>query len=278
MTRNEFIDWLSRLVADGEMSEEDAAAWLVSFDLGTLPPHWQLPQPISEGVRGPDEAARDAALIALLLLLARPGQPPPAQLRPLSPQTATAQADAVQVAFEQAASTLAAQLAGEALTVAAWQAALLVEVERHILQQMMLANGNQALTPAQLDRLERLIWEQSAYLQRFADTVALRIGLETPWSEAYLAHRAGLYGGVGRAEFFRSDEEARLARGDLGDGWVIEYVAVDDRGTCSPCHNAQGFYLPGQGPYPGEICLGRGACRCRRVAQYRPEIYVRLAG
>lgn len=274
MTRNEFIDWLSRLVADGEMTEDDAAAWLVAFDLGTLPAHWQLPQPVSEGVRGPDETARDAALIALLLLLARPGQPPPTQLRPLPSQTATAQADAVQTAFEQAAAQLAAQLANNSLTIAAWQTALLAEVERHILQQMMLANGNQALTPAQLARLERMVWEQSAWLQRFADQAALRFNQETPWSEAYLAHRAAMYGGVGRAEFYRSGEEAQ----GWGEGWVIEYIAVDDRGTCSPCHNAQGLYLPGQGPYPGEICLGRGACRCRRVAQHRPEIYVRLAG
>jgi len=79
-------------------------------------------------------------------------------------------------------------------------------------------------------------------------------------SEAAVAQRSALYSGAGRAEWFRARE--------LGapDGSLVDYVAVDDNVTCHPCFGAEenGPYKPGEGPFPGEVCLGRGSCRCRR--------------
>ena len=96
----------------------------------------------------------------------------------------------------------------------------------------------------------------------------------------YLAERAAQYGGIGRAIYFMSYEALGLPRQGDGSapGVVIRYVAIDDAGTCSPCHNAQGYYLPGQGPYPGQICLGRHHCRCRRETLYDPAMYFSLLG
>ena len=42
--------------------------------------------------------------------------------------------------------------------------------------------------------------------------------------------------------------------------------------NCSPCSAARGYYPLSSGPYPGQICLGGGACRCERVVIYAPEI------
>jgi hypothetical protein len=272
VTRDEFIDLLARLVADGELTELDAADLLAEFDAGKIT---DVPSvlPTPEAIRPPDDGAPELALLALLALLASRNRP---TLRPFSRGTAIGMANAAQAVFERNVTNLAAALSNGDIALANWQRSMLAEVEDHVLQQMFLANGDIVLTPLQAARLRTHVAEQGAYLQRFADQAALRTGQGTPFTEGYIANRSRLYGGVGRSEFFRGSEEAAVARGDVGDGWVFEYIAVDDRGTCSPCHAAQGFYLAGQGPMPGQICLGAGYCRCRRVAQYNPEMYRNL--
>lgn len=272
MTRDEFIDLLSRLVADGELTELDAADLLAEFDAGKIT---DVPSVLraQEAIRPPDDHNSELALLALLALLASRNRP---TLRPFPPRTALTMANAAQAIFERNVTNLAAALSNGDIVLADWQRSMLAEIEEHVLQQMFLANGEAVLTPLQRARLQTIVAEQGAYLQRFADQAALRQGLGTPFSEAYTANRSQLYGGVGRSEFFRGSEESAVARGDVSDGWVFEYIAIDDRGTCSPCHAAQGFYLPGQGPMPGQICLGAGYCRCRRVAQYNPEMYRNL--
>lgn len=63
-------------------------------------------------------------------------------------------------------------------------------------------------------------------------------------------------------------------------GYVVDYRAVDDRGTCDPCLQAEqnGPYLANEGPMPAAVCLGRGRCRCRRELVYDPAAYARLRG
>ena len=276
MTRDEFIDLLARLVADGDLTELDAQDLLAQFDAGEIT---DVPSvlPTPEAIREPKDDNRGVALVLLLALLATYGRP---QLRPLPPRTSAALANAIQDQFAARVADLAARFGAGDIILTEWQRRMLDEVEQHVLQQMYLGNGQSALTQAQVERLRTIVQEQGAYLQRFADQTALRIGQGTPFSEAYIANRGRLYGGIIRDEYFRSSEEAGAARGDYGAGWVVDYRAVDDRNTCSPCYQAEqaGPYLVGEGPMPGTVCLGGGSCRCERVPRYDPAAYNLLAG
>ena len=59
---------------------------------------------------------------------------------------------------------------------------------------------------------------------------------------------------------------------------MIHYVARGDQNTCGPCNHATGYYLVGTGPMPGQVCLGRDACRCTRELVYDLERYRALGG
>ena len=275
MTRDEFIDLLARLVADGELTEDDAADLLVQFDAGEIT---DVPSvlTVAEAIREPNENRQGAALgilIGILVAVTRRNQ-----LRPLPPVASLRMVNAVQDAFNRRIEGLAASLANEGLPLAQWQRNMLDEVEQHVLQQMYLANGSEVLTAAQQARLRTIVQEQGAYLQRFADQAALRIGQGSPFTEGYIANRSRAYAGVGRGEFFQSSEEAGAARGDIGAGWVVDYISRDDRNTCTPCLDAEraGPYLPARGPMPGVVCLGRSYCRCRRMPRYDPTAYRNL--
>ena len=95
-----------------------------------------------------------------------------------------------------------------------------------------------------------------------------------PLSEAYIANRADQYAGEGWAAWFEASERELTGQ----DGFVVDYIARDDGATCSPCRFAMqdGPYLPGTGPYPGQVCLGAGNCRCERRPRFAPEEWARL--
>lgn len=61
-------------------------------------------------------------------------------------------------------------------------------------------------------------------------------------------------------------------------GYVYDYIALDDNAVCSPCMDAEANspYIGGQGPMPGQVCLGGGNCRCYRIGRYAPEVAARL--
>lgn len=262
MNRDDFIDLLARLVADGELSEDQAADILRQFDDGILADSWQLPLPLREAIRKHNRENERLALLALLALLSSKGQP---ALRPFSLLTGRRLADSVQGEFESRVDDLARLLTDGKLTLSGWQQGMLDEVERHVIQQMYLGNGTERLTRAQLSQLDTIMAEQGAFLQRFADHAALTAGQGQPWSEDYIANRSRAYGGVGRGEYFRSNELAMLARGDIGTDAKCYYVSRDDRSTCDPCLTAErrGPYEIGSNhPVPGEVCLGRSNCRC----------------
>ena len=266
MTRDEFIDLLSRLVADGELTELDAADLLAQFDAGQIT---DVPSVLltPEAIREPDDKATELALLALLLLLSGRGRP---TLRPFPPKTAIAMANAVQAVFERRVTNLAAALSNGDIALAGWQRDMLAEVEDHVLQQMYLANGDAILTAAQRARLRTIMQEQGAYLQRFADQAALRTGQDAPFGEGYLANRSRAYGGVGRGEFFRGQTEAMLARGEIDANALVYYISQDDRKTCFNCLDAQNrgpYRVDGPYPVPGQVCLGRSNCRC--TLEYR---------
>src|SRR5690606_361862 len=115
----------------------------------------------------------------------------------------------------------------------------------------------------------------------FADEVAARRmlemeGLGTAMTEKQVAARARMYRGPARALFYEVGETREAE--ERGEGWVAEYEAVDDRGTCDPCTQAElnGPYLLARGPFPGSVCRGGGLCRCTREIVYGPAAYERL--
>lgn len=153
-----------------------------------------------------------------------------------------------------------------------WHRRMRNRVARNILENATLGNGG-PLTPQQIEALIPSIREQEAYLQRFAQEIAARQAAGRPMSEAQIVQRARMYNGVAQREFYlhKEGQEQR-------EGLVVDYIPQDDDGTCSPCHDAGrgGPYLPGEGPMPGDVCLGRGKCRCRREVRYDMAAYIEL--
>lgn len=144
------------------------------------------------------------------------------------------------------------------------------------LEQASLGAGRRLL-PSELSALDSRLRVQLAYLSRFADRLALGFvegSPLSPMSEAAIRARLVLYRGEVRAAFYAAQEF------DTPEGYVADYVAVDDGGTCGPCHSAgaRSPYLPGDpdSPYPGRVCRGRGRCRCRRELRYAPDEAARL--
>lgn len=265
--RDAFIALLARLVVDGVLSESDAHDLVVQFDAGELGDNWELPLPTAQAIRGHD---RDKEKVALaLLLLLSDGRP----LKSLTEAQRIRVAHQLQDVFANTTQNAAGLRAENKLTIVAWQSAMLTFIDTHLTRQAVLGTGG-LLTDAQNVRVDQAMVEQSAYLQRFADHAALQAGRGEPYSEEYIANRSQMYGGPALGEFFQANEEAQ---GDE-EGYVWQYIAIDDKGTCSPCHSAQGFYLNGQGPMPGTICFGGAKCRCRRERVYNPAEYQRLIG
>lgn len=271
-----------RLVAEEIITEEQKGQLLVLWDRGEIDPD-ALPIPVEDFVSpvDVDEAMIAAALLLVALTLGSGTNPAavsvvPAQLATMQQRGLIRLANALQDEFVAQAQTLAAKLSGGHMTVGQWQAETATLIERHTVGQTVIGNRGRPLSRAQIQDLSRDMQVQRAYLSRFSDTVSASGLNGEGLSEGYIAQRTQTYGGVGREAFFRTNE-AWFQR-EEGPGWVSEYVAIDDGGTCSPCHHAQGFYLLGTGPNPGSVCLGRGSCRCERRVVFNLDEYNRLRG
>ena len=278
MTRDEYLLLLAEAVQRGALGEENARWLLAQFDAGELRPEW-LPVPTDQALelmRQPvdaDEGDGDEALAALLLLLAALGLRRERYLlgRRLAQDSRRAARDVLRARWESSVTRLAGDLVATG-DVGAWQSAMTTEIRRYYIGQMTGGMGR-SLKAQEMAQLERILEGQAGYLTRFAGDVGARLGLGNPFSEGYLAQRSRMYGGQAWSLWHRSNEF-----GEDTPGWVVEYVAVDDMGTCAPCSAAQGYYLPGSGPFPGEICEGGSNCRCERVLVYALDIYRQLGG
>ncbi len=280
MERAEFAALLLRLVDDGTIDTAQAADLLALYDAGDLG-RPDLPQPPAQAIRGLDSNDVAAALLLLLLLLGRGASTTaPATMPTLASAARLALATQLQEDFGRTVGHLAARLARGEIAVGDWQAIMGATLRTHHSQMVLTGLGADGLTGAQLARMDALLREQMAYLSRYADQIAVRQMMGSAWGEGYLANRSQQYAGVAWEQFWRHTEEANEANGDTGWGWVYDYISEDDASTCDPCLEAEieGPYLSGQGPYPGQICLGRGACRCERRARYDPVIYLALVG
>ena len=283
MTQHDrLIALLSQLVADGQITEEQAAGVLLTWreiaDLDAI-----LPLPLAEAIQ--EEPTDDAAILAILLAVlgarAAGARRSADILARLAPQYRRPVVDMIQDYHAAAVTELAEELADGRISLSQWQRRV-----RTLNQQTTrtLAQMGAGLRVGQLeDRIAGAQLTQAAYLQRFAEQIAAgQLAARFPalfpdgpgaLSVAQIAQRAAMYSGTGRAIYFEGAE----LEGER-PGWVVRYVARDDDHTCSPCRDAEGYYLPGDGPYPGEVCLGGGACRCARVMEFDPERYAQLAG
>jgi len=186
-----------------------------------------------------------------------------------------------------------------------WHERMLGRVRRDLLQQARLGKGG-SLTADELGDLQDVMDDQAERLKRFADEIATRNELaenaetaarrqlqeegEEVTEEAVeelaeefrarkmttdqVAARSRMYKGRGYQKFWEFNEQ------DAGEDVVVDYIAVDDPSTCSPCKAAEAGspYLPGQGPMPGSICLGGGHCRCERSRRVDAEAAAQLRG
>lgn len=282
ISRDAFLALLVRLLEDEAISEAQAEILLEQFDAGEIPP---LFPPLSPETveRGIDERIVLAALLLLALALgqrdAAQAIGAPAAARALGRIRQIALAEQIQTAYGQEAARLAARLSAGEITLPAWQQGMGDAIRRHLIAQS--AAGRGVLGQAELVRLHGLAGEELAYLGRFADRIALGQATGQPMSLAAITQRARSYAGTGRGEFWRGLEAAEI-EDDAEDmrGWVVDYNSLDDGATCGPCLDADmaGPYLVGDGPYPGQVCLGRDNCRCTRTTRWDPETYADLAG
>jgi len=180
VTREELLAYLTRAVADGLMTEREAADLLRRFDQGEDLGGLSLP-PQSPGV---DRAAVAASLSLL------------AGLAALSSSGAR---DALQAEYEQAVAGMAVALTSGELSVAQWQAAMLQTLRLHMLAQAGAGYGG-TIPRELLPEIEAALTREAAYLSRWADQlVAGLLVAGAALSLAEIAARAELYGGSGWA-------------------------------------------------------------------------------
>ncbi len=276
MSFDDYLDLLDRLVADGTITFAEAEILAASFDEFGEIDEVIKPEDMPGWTDNLDPIVLAILAATLFLILRRNTDRASAgtTLQALSYQQRTALFGAVQDSYQQESAALARDLANGVLTPAQWQEAMNTSILSHFRSAAYAAYGTVNLTPAQEAAFQQAVRVQQAYLTRFADQYVLSQVRGTPWSEQYIANRAAMYSGAMRGFAFRGAE----VNAGFEDGWVHYYVAVDDENTCNPCIDAmqQGPYLAGQGPYPGEVCLGRSRCRCSRYPVYDPAAYAVL--
>lgn len=270
MNRDQLIDWLARLIADGAITEDQAREIIREFDGGRLPDAFTLPDPPA-----PPEPTDDQTVAIILAgLLAVLGRNTLSGVR-------IGVVDRIQTHYEAQAGRLARRLADGRINMARWQRQMTREL-RILYTAELAAASHGRLAGRELARLvDAELRRESAYLSRFADQNALRVAQTGSISAGAVESRAILYGGNARGAFFRQWETFAIQRGEIGDGWIVVYQSRDDSATCLNCLDAdrRGPYIPGTPhPLPGIVCLGRSRCRCRLIYQYNPVVYRILTG
>lgn len=264
MSREQFLDYLARCVADNFITEDEAVALLKKFDAGELDEK-TLPLPLNKTITETteDDVKRAALILVTLGILSAVNGSFrfPRMSERQQERTATGLQDRFAVTVRKYARDLV-----ESNDLPAWQISMSQTLQEHIVQQAMMGRLRE-LTPSEIATLDSVVKTQQAFLSRFADEQASRVLQDNPWSEGYIGSRSEQYNGEARAEFYRQKES------DSEDGTVYDYISVDDNGTCQSCLDAEaaGPYLPNDGPMPAELCEGSGFCRCRREARFSPQ-------
>jgi hypothetical protein len=282
MTREQLLEFLTRVVRDRRITERQAAELLLAFDEGRLDP-----------ADLPEEQEDDDLIIvlpwvvaALVILLRRLGYPANPQRLIIPPVAREALQEVLRAEFQVRSRALAAILhrTGD---INAWQKGMADLIKRNMIESATVGAGR-ILTLAELRALEPMAEEQMAFLARFADRITIGNLMKKqfainpdsvpanirPMTFEAIAARSELYGrmGISFNAFFNE-----LAAG-YGPGWIVDYISMDDGGVCSNCidNELRGPYLPNSGPFPAENCYGGSRCRCRREARFDPVAYARL--
>jgi len=181
--------------------------------------------------------------------------------------------------FEQRNRVLAGLLFAGLIPLAAWRVAFWEMVKRLNMAQAALGAGR----VPQVVNLAEVLKREAGYVDGFAQAIfAGKVATQAeeelqkraPVSEGAIRNRSDIYSGTARGLFYEELEAARPPEW----GWIIQYIPRDDGNTCTPCHNAAGYYLAGLGPKPGQICEGGGKCRCVRRSIFLPDVYRELVG
>lgn len=284
MDREELIGILERLVRSGRITTEEAGEILAKFDRGELT---EDDLPLSDG---------DSLILILFPQLYLALQSRYLLLASLPARVRYDERFTIAGDFFTDAERLAARLASTG-NYRQFQQDAMEAIRNTLVRQLVLGKSAQltsaevararagTLTPEEIqaiarrivtqgdiDRLSEEALTQSAYLKRFMDQAAAAEAAGKPFSEAYITNRFQLYGGAGIGVFYKTIEAP------LGPGWVVDYISRDDQWTCSPCLRSEeeGPYLPGEGPMPGVVCLGKRRCRCHRQPRFDRETYDRL--
>lgn len=178
---------------------------------------------------------------------------------------------ALQMQYEARVAALGKSVAEGRISTKQWQSAMEKATTQHLIRQQVIGAGTTRIGADAFLRLDREVRRQQAFISRFADTIVERVTAAKPMSAAQVSRRATSYSGAGRAIGIRAQER------DAEAGELWRYIAVDDAGTCGPCLNAEGEYEAGEGPFPGEVCLGAGNCRCTRELVDQPNRLKRTA-
>jgi hypothetical protein len=277
MSYEEFLLFIDELLSEGEITFAEAEQLLSNYDAFSDLEIPLRPESIQLNL------IPDAVAISLLMSLVsskitrqvdRSGLT--GALSKLSERQKYSVLTAAQTAFGNSAKKLSTDLTSGSISPKEFQALASESLEIFYKSIAMMSSGSDVLTEdAKSAYLSKLL-EQEAYITRFVDQYTLSVLRGNPWSEQYLTSRFQQYAGAMRGFGIRLLEKSS----DENYGWVANYVAVDDKRTCSNCSQASinGPYLIGEGPMPGEICFGGHRCRCFRYKVYDLSAYERIVG
>lgn len=252
MTREEFIRLVAMTVRRGTITAEEGAQIIALYDAQQIDPN-AVPLPARQATE-PNKDRRDI-IILLIWITASAGLYQRQQAR-----------DRARLQAEQRLDQLAADLARTG-DIATWHAEMIETVDAYIRAQAVIGYGQPL--DSFLDTATTLHTQHTLqFLYLYAGSAMAKQLLGQPYSSPYYAARSRHYLKRGWEMFFRAAEHA------IGEeGWVIDYIDQDDFRVCGPCSSASynGPYLPGTGPFPGDVCRGGGYCRCERRRRWSPE-------
>lgn len=260
MTRPQLVALLANLVANKHLGAIEAKSVLNAFDAGLLP---DLSELMAVQDDGGDNAWLAAVVAIATMLGGRLGVP-------LNEAQRQRGKTLLRNRYERENNVLAIQVTQRGMAVAVWQANLYTIIASYARQMAVAGAGGLPSPSVRLDTNAQIA-AQVPFLRRFSFQMTAQRLLGRPMTTLGVSSRANLYGGVGWASWFKGHGQ------DAAWGYVERWVARDDKFVCPRCAARSGrYYLPLQGPMPGQDCYG--SCHCQRVQEYNPEMYAQLTG